>query len=78
LHLATEIVLPQLGFAMTEGEVSEWLAVDGARVEEGQPLFVLQADKSANDIEAPAAGTLRILKAAGEPYPVGTVLGIIE
>jgi pyruvate/2-oxoglutarate dehydrogenase complex dihydrolipoamide acyltransferase (E2) component len=76
--LATEIMLPQIGFAMTEGTISEWLAVDGARLEAGQPLFVLEADKSVNEIEAPAAGILRILKAAGDTYPVGTVLGLVE
>jgi pyruvate/2-oxoglutarate dehydrogenase complex dihydrolipoamide acyltransferase (E2) component len=76
--LATEIVLPQLGFSMTEGQIIEWLVPDGAQVNEGQTLFVLEADKSANDIEAPTSGTLRILKAAGESCPVGTVLGVIE
>jgi len=76
--MATEIILPQLGFAMTEGDLAEWLAADGQPVTEGQPLFLLEAEKSANEVEAPATGTLRILKPAGETYPVGTVLGIIE
>jgi pyruvate/2-oxoglutarate dehydrogenase complex dihydrolipoamide acyltransferase (E2) component len=76
--MATEIILPQLGFAMTEGDLAEWLAADGQSVSEGQKLFLLEAEKSANEVEAPATGTLRILKPAGETYPVGTVLGIIE
>lgn len=76
--MATEILLPKIGFAMNEGELTEWLAEDGATVAEGQPLFLLEADKSANEVEAPASGVLRIAAAAGETYTVGTVLGTIE
>ncbi|HTH28064.1 MAG TPA: biotin/lipoyl-containing protein [Sphingobium sp.] len=76
--MATEIILPKIGFSMNEGTISEWLAEDGAQVTEGQPLFLLEADKSANEVEAPATGTLRIAMPAGETYEVGTVLGMIE
>ncbi|QIG80748.1 biotin/lipoyl-containing protein [Stakelama tenebrarum] len=76
--MATEVLLPKIGFSMTEGQISEWLAKDGDSVTEGQGLFLLEADKSANEVEAPASGTLRILKEAGETYEVGTVLGMIE
>jgi pyruvate/2-oxoglutarate dehydrogenase complex dihydrolipoamide acyltransferase (E2) component len=76
--MATEILLPKLGFAMNEGEVKEWLVEDGQPVTAGDPLFVLEADKSANEVEAPASGTLKILQPAGEVYEVGTVLGLIE
>ena len=76
--MATEIVLPKIGFSMNEGQISEWLAKDGDQVTEGQPLFVLEADKSANEVESPAPGTLRIAKEAGETYEVGTILGTIE
>ena len=63
---------------MNEGQVSQWLVEDGQAVTAGQPLFVLEAEKSANEIEAPASGTLKILKGTGETFPVGTVLGTIE
>lgn len=76
--MATEILLPKLGFAMNEGELKEWFAQDGQPVTEGQPLYLLEAEKSANEVEAPATGKLRILKTAGEVYQVGTVLGVIE
>lgn len=76
--MATEILLPKIGFSMTEAQIAEWLAEDGAEVTEGQPLFLLEADKSANEVEAPASGTLRIQAQAGETYEVGTILGIIE
>ena len=76
--MATEILLPKLGFSMNEGQVAEWLAKDGDQVSEGQPLYLLEADKSTNEVEAPASGTLRIASIVGETYEVGTVLGTIE
>ena len=76
--MATEILLPKIGFSMNEGQIAEWLAVDGAQVTEGQPLYALEADKSTNEVEAPATGILRITAELGETYEVGTVLGYIE
>ena len=63
---------------MNEGQIAEWLAKDGDAVTEGQPLFSLEADKSTNEVESPASGTLRIVAATGETFEVGTVLGYIE
>lgn len=76
--MATDILLPKLGFSMTEAQIAEWLVQDGAQVTEGQPLYSLEADKSTNEVEAPASGTLRILAQVGEIYEVGTILGTIE
>lgn len=75
--MATEVILPKLGFSMNEGTLSEWLAADGAEVQEGQPLFALESDKSTQEIDAPASGTLKIIKQSGETYEVGTVLAEI-
>jgi pyruvate carboxylase len=76
--MATDILLPKLGFSMTEAQIAEWLVEDGADVKEGDPLYSLEADKSTNEVEAPASGTLRIIAEVGETYEVGTVLGRIE
>ena len=75
--MSTEILLPKIGFSMNEGTLAEWLIADGAEVKEGQPLYSLESEKSVQEIEAPASGTLKIIKAAGEVYTVGTVLGEI-
>jgi pyruvate/2-oxoglutarate dehydrogenase complex dihydrolipoamide acyltransferase (E2) component len=75
--MATEILLPKIGFSMNEGVIAEWLAADGDTVSEGQPLFLLEADKSANEVEAPASGVLKVTAVVGETYEVGTVLGTI-
>lgn len=76
--MSTEILLPQLGFSVTEGTIAEWLTEDGAQVEQGAPLYSIESDKSVQEIEAPASGRLRILAQPGTSLPVGTVLGVIE
>ena len=76
--MATEVVLPKIGFSMTEGVLSEWLVPDGAPVAEGAPIYSVESDKSVTEVTAPASGTLRIHQKAGETYPVGTILGAIE
>jgi pyruvate/2-oxoglutarate dehydrogenase complex dihydrolipoamide acyltransferase (E2) component len=76
--MATEVILPKIGFSMSEGTLSEWLVKDGAQVAAGAPLFSLESDKSVTEVEAPASGVLRVLKPIGESYAVGTVIGIIE
>lgn len=75
--MSTQILLPKLGFSMNEGTLSEWLVADGAAVQQGQPLYALESEKSVQEIEAPASGILKIAKQAGEIYEVGTVLGEI-
>jgi pyruvate/2-oxoglutarate dehydrogenase complex dihydrolipoamide acyltransferase (E2) component len=75
--MRTQILLPKLGFSMNEGNLSQWLIADGAPVNEGEPLYSLESDKSVQEINSPASGTLKILMQPGEVYPVGTVLGEI-
>lgn len=76
--MATDIIIPKIGFSMTEGVLAEWLAADGAAVSAGDPLFSIESDKSTNEVEAPATGTLHITGVQGETYDVGAVIGAIE
>jgi pyruvate/2-oxoglutarate dehydrogenase complex dihydrolipoamide acyltransferase (E2) component len=76
--MSTEILLPKIGFAMTEGQVAEWMFGEGEDVKEGDVLFLLEADKSANEVEAPATGKLRILVEEGVTMQVGDILGYID
>jgi pyruvate/2-oxoglutarate dehydrogenase complex dihydrolipoamide acyltransferase (E2) component len=75
--MSTEVLLPKIGFAMNDAVLSQWLIDDGAQVAAGQPLYSIESDKSVQEIESPASGTLRILAAVGETYAVGTVLAEI-
>ena len=76
--MGVPVLLPKIGFSMNEGILAEWLAKDGDAVTEGQPLFSLEADKSTNEVEAPASGTLKIVTEIGETYEVGAVLAEID
>ena len=76
--MAVQVVMPKLGLNMTEGTVVQWLKREGDRVEQGEPLFILETDKTTMEAEAQASGILgRILAAAGETVPVATVVAII-
>ncbi|HKX78693.1 MAG TPA: lipoyl domain-containing protein [Novosphingobium sp.] len=75
--MATTITIPQLEMAMTEGILAEWLIDDGAQVNEGDLIYVLETGKAAQDIAAPASGQLKRIGEVGTEYPVGTVIGEI-
>jgi pyruvate/2-oxoglutarate dehydrogenase complex dihydrolipoamide acyltransferase (E2) component len=77
MKMATQLNIPKLGMAVTEGTLVEWLVADGSAVSMGDPVYVLETDKVENEIEAPASGTLRCLGAPGETYPVGHNIGEI-
>jgi len=76
--MAIEVVLPKIGFSMNEGVLTEWLVADGGQAIEGQPLYALESEKSVQEVESPASGTLRVIAQIGETYEVGTVLAVIE
>lgn len=67
-----QVVMPKLGLTMTEATLVEWLKADGDLVEKGEPLFVLESEKSALEIEAPTGGRLHILVPAGDTVSVHT------
>jgi pyruvate/2-oxoglutarate dehydrogenase complex dihydrolipoamide acyltransferase (E2) component len=75
--MAFQVTIPKIGFSMNEGILSEWLFEDGAQVAEGQPLYSIESDKSTNEVESPASGTLKIMGEIGETYEVGTVIAEI-
>lgn len=75
--MVTQVLFPKIGFSMEEGTLAEWMVADGAAVEEGQALYALESDKSTQEVEAPASGTLKIIAKPGELYKVGDLLGEI-
>ena len=76
--MATEVLLPKIGFSMNEGVLAEWLVADGDQVSEGQVIYLLESDKSTKEVESPASGTIRIAAQVGETYEVGAVLAVIQ
>ena len=75
--MSIKLTIPRLEMAMTEGILAEWLVEDGQVVELGQPIYVLETEKAAQDVEAPGAGRLVHKLAAGETYEVGAEIGEI-
>jgi pyruvate/2-oxoglutarate dehydrogenase complex dihydrolipoamide acyltransferase (E2) component len=75
--MTTQVLLPKIGFSMNEATLAEWMMADGASVTEGQPLYALESDKSVQEVESPATGTLKIIAKIGEVYQVGDVLAEI-
>ncbi|UXC93614.1 MULTISPECIES: biotin/lipoyl-containing protein [Sphingobium] len=75
--MAVEVLLPKIGFSMNEGTLAEWLVEDGGQAVEGQPLYALESEKSTQEVESPASGTLRIIAQIGETYEVGALLATI-
>jgi len=75
--MSTMLTIPKLEMSMSEGTLAEWKVEDGASVNEGDVIYVLETDKTSRDIEAPATGKLIIKAEAGETYDVGTEIGEI-
>ena len=75
--MPTTLTIPKLEMAMVDGTLAEWLVPDGATVKQGDLIYTLETGKATQEIEAPAAGTLKQKAAAGELYEVGTEIGEI-
>ncbi|WP_397385993.1 biotin/lipoyl-containing protein, partial [Prosthecobacter sp.] len=45
------ITLPRLGWSMEEGKFLAWLKQDGDFIKEGDPIFTLESDKAAQEVE---------------------------
>ena len=72
--MATEIILPRVDMDMTHGKITRWHVAEGDTVSKGQPLFEIETDKAAMEIEAQADGVVRGQKPTGEEVAVGTAV----
>ena len=76
-----EILIPRLGWSMEEANFISWLKKDGETVKSGEPLFSMESEKAAQDIEAVDNGILRISPngpKAGDVVKVGQVIGYLH
>jgi len=76
--MSVEIRIPKLGMSMQSAILQQWLVANGAAVIAGQPIYVVESDKSTTEIESPATGTLRVIGVVSEQYEVGALVGTIE
>lgn len=76
--MAVDVIMPRVDMTMERGAIRAWNRATGEAVRAGETLFVIETDKAAMDIEAPADGVLgEILVAPGIEVPVGTVVARI-
>jgi len=76
--MPSEVILPRVDMDMTTGKIARWHVEAGATVTKGQPLFDIETDKAAMEIEAPASGTIRDMTGvSGDDIPVGSVVAWI-
>ena len=76
--MATNVVMPQMGYDMREGTVSRWLKREGDSVARGEVIAEIETDKAMVDMESYAVGVLgKIVVEAGRTVPVGEVIAVI-
>lgn len=76
--MPVEVIFPKVDMDMQSGELSQWLCKSGDLVREGEPLFVIETDKSGMEVEASSSGTIVIGEdLTGQQVAVGQVLAHI-
>jgi pyruvate dehydrogenase E2 component (dihydrolipoamide acetyltransferase) len=76
--VAAEIRVPPLGQTSNEMVLVLWYKDVGDTIDEGQPLFSVETDKTTVDVEAATSGTLlQVLAEAGDAVEAGTVVAFV-
>ena len=73
-----DIKVPSPGESITEGTLARWLKPNGSFVKMDEPVFELESDKAAIEVNAPAAGVLSIAVPEGSTVQVGAIVGQID
>jgi 2-oxoisovalerate dehydrogenase E1 component len=73
-----EVQLPKLSTTMEEGTILHWLKREGDPVVKGEPLFEMETDKAAVEVEAPFSGRLaRIIAPDGATLPILAPIALV-
>jgi pyruvate dehydrogenase E2 component (dihydrolipoamide acetyltransferase) len=76
--MVTEVVMPKMGYDMTEGTIVRWRKHEGDEVKRGDIIAEVETSKVTVEVEAYSSGILRkILVPEGQTVPVGEVVAII-
>ena len=76
--MASEVIMPQMGFDMKEGTLVRWIKREGDEVASGEIIAEIETDKAVVEIEAFDSGVLRqTLIDEGTTVPVGEVIAVI-
>ncbi|NIA68711.1 acetoin dehydrogenase dihydrolipoyllysine-residue acetyltransferase subunit [Pelagibius litoralis] len=70
--MPVEVIMPKVDMDMSSGTIAAWHADEGAEVKAGDPLFDIETDKAAMEVESPASGRLHnILAGIGTEVAIG-------
>lgn len=70
--MPVEVIMPKVDMDMATGKMGAWHVAEGEAVAKGAPLFDMETDKSAMEVESPASGRLHHVTARpGETVEVG-------
>lgn len=75
-----EVFIHKMTDHMESGRIVQWLAKESDRVERGQAIMEVETDKAVAELEAPASGILKGIRAgalAGAEVPVGETIAFI-
>jgi len=75
--VASKIIMPKLGMAMTEGIVAKWNKRDGEGVNKDEEIAVVMSKKITYKLKAPESGVLRIIVREKETRPINAILAFI-
>lgn len=67
-----EVIMPKVDMDMASGKIMSWHIAEGEAVTKGEPLFDIETDKAAMEVEAPADGILHHTAPEGAQIPIGT------
>jgi 2-oxoglutarate dehydrogenase E2 component (dihydrolipoamide succinyltransferase) len=76
--MKSNVVAPSVGESITEVSILKWAKPNGSTVKVGELLIEIETDKATVEVVAEQAGTLQILRQAGERIPVGEVVATID
>ncbi len=73
------VVVPELAESITEGTIAEWLKQPGEKIDQGEPIAVLETDKVNIEVNAESAGVVQeLLKEEGDTVLVGDVIATLD
>lgn len=74
----SDVIMPKMGDAMTEGKVLRWMKRPGDAVSKGEAIAEIETDKVNVDLESEESGVLlEIVAAEGETVAVGGTIAVI-
>ena len=76
--MSVQVEIPSMGESVSEVILLEWLKGDGERVEQDEPLCVLETDKANVELPSPASGALKHLQPTDTTLAIGAIVAEIE